>query len=564
MKRTLPSLPQYYRNLRRWTEILSVLSKYGLADWLSRVNVEFVKDRIRSPDGGSLARESHETRIRMALEELGPTFIKLGQLLSTRSDVIGHALADELAKLQAHTKADPQDYVRKTVESELGQPIADLFRSFDDEPIASASIGQVHRAVLQDGRQVVVKVQHADIERIVANDLEILAGLAQLAAKLEEFKPYRPVEMVAELARTMRRELEFGREERNLTQFAGMFEHDTHVHVPAAITPFCTSRVLTMEYLEGIKVSDTSRLAAAGVDIEGVARRLAEMYLRMIFQEGFFHADPHPGNILVLRGEVIGLLDFGMVGRLSERSREDIEEMLLALIARDVPMLTTMIRRLGTVPPEIDESGFANDVAEFVGQYAHTSLDRFDLASALRDMTNLIRRHRIVLPAEIATLIKVLITLEGTGRLLSPRLSVLELMKPFRRSMLLRRLSPARHARKVRRIFLQLEQLAEDLPGRLGGILEQIQSGKFDVHLDHRRLGPSVNRLVMGMLTSALFLGSSLMLSNKVPPLIFPDSPWWGVKDLSVFGFAGLMASLLIGARLVLAIRKSGNLDRPV
>ena len=564
MKRTLPSLPQYYRNLRRWTEILSVLSKYGLADWLSRVNVEFVKDRIRSPDGGSLARESHETRIRMALEELGPTFIKLGQLLSTRSDVIGHALADELAKLQAHTKADPKDYVRKTVESELGQPIADLFRSFDDEPIASASIGQVHRAVLQDGRQVVIKVQHADIERIVANDLEILAGLAQLAAKLEEFKPYRPVEMVAELARTMRRELEFGREERNLTQFAGMFEHESHVHVPAAITPFCTSRVLTMEYLEGIKVSDTSRLAAAGVDTEGVARRLAEMYLRMIFQEGFFHADPHPGNILVLRGEVIGLLDFGMVGRLSERSREDIEEMLLALIARDVPMLTTMIRRLGTVPPEIDESGFANDVAEFVGQYAHTSLDRFDLASALRDMTNLIRRHRIVLPAEIATLIKVLITLEGTGRLLSPRLSVLELMKPFRRSMLLRRLSPARHARKIRRIFLQLEQLAEDLPGRLGGILEQIQSGKFDVHLDHRRLGPSVNRLVMGMLTSALFLGSSLMLSNKVPPLIFPDSPWWGVKDLSVFGFAGLMASLLIGARLVLAIRKSGNLDRPV
>ncbi|MCA9105617.1 MAG: phosphotransferase [Planctomycetales bacterium] len=564
MKRTLPSIPQLYRNLRRWTEILSVLSKYGLADWLSRLNIDFVKDQIRSPEGGSLARESHETRVRMACNELGPTFIKLAQLLSTRPDLIGHPLADELSKLQSNTTADPFSYIKPLVEGELGQPIEELFRNFDETPIASASIGQVHRAVLHDGRAVVVKVQRSDIERRVNTDLEILAGLAQLAELVEEYRPYRPVQLVAEFSRTMRRELEFGREERNLNQFAAMFEQDPFVRIPQAITAYCTPRVLTMEYIDGIKIDDMPRLHHAQVDTELVARRLAEIYLRMIFQEGFFHADPHPGNILVQRGNVVALIDFGMVGRISERSREDIEEMLLAIIGRDVPMLTTLIKRLGSTPADIDESAFSNDIAEFVGQYAHTSLERFSLGAALRDMTSIIRRHRILLPSEIALMIKVLISLEGTGRRLSPQLSVIELMRPFRKSMLLRRMNPARQARKMRRIFLQLEQLAEDFPARASSILEQIQSGKFDVHVDHRRLGPTANRLVMGMLTSALFLGSSLMLSNKVPPVLFPTEPYWGIQDLSIFGLSGLLASLLIGARLVLAIRKSGNLDRGV
>ncbi|HAN98373.1 MAG TPA: ABC transporter [Planctomycetaceae bacterium] len=562
MKRTLPSIPQVYRNVKRWTEILSVLSKYGLADWLSRLNVDFVKDGIRSPDGGSLARESHETRIRLAMNELGPTFVKLAQLLSTRPDLIGTALADELSKLQSHAKADDFGHVRTLVEAELGQPLEDLFREFGEEPIASASIGQVHRAVLTDGRQVVVKVQHAGIERTVETDLDILVGLAQLAERVEEYRSYRPAQVVGELARTMRRELEFGREERNLTQFAAMFEKDSTVRIPQPISAYCTPRVLTMEYVEGIPIDDTVRLQQAGYDCELLARRLAEIYLRMIFHEGFFHADPHPGNLLVTRGESIALLDFGMCGRISERSREDIEEMLLAIISRDVPLLATLIRRLGSVPPDIDDAAFSNDVAEFMGQYAQASLERFSIGAALRDMTGIIRAHRIILPAEVALLIKVLITLEGTGRRLSPNLSVLELMRPFRRTLLLRRFSPARHARKARRIYLQLEQLAEDLPHRFGTILEQIQSGKFDVHLDHRRLGPSVNRLVMGMLTSALFVGSSLMLSNKVPPLLLPGEGWWGIREVSLIGLGGLIISHLIGARVILAIRRSGNLDR--
>lgn len=562
MKRSISSIPQLYRNVRRWTEILSVLSKYGLADWLSRLNIDLLKDQIKSSSGGSLARESHHTRIRMALNELGPTFIKLGQLLSTRPDLIGGDLAEELQKLQTQVSPDDFEYIRATVETELGQPLEILFDAFDEEPIASASIGQVHRAKLTDGGEVVVKVQHKGIERVVNTDLDILAGLAQLAERVDEFKPYRPEAVVADLARTMRREIEFGREERNLLQFASMFDGETRIKIPHPIEELSTTRVLTMERLEGIKVSDIGLLQQSGADLEEIARRLAEAYLRMIFQEGFFHADPHPGNILVLRGDVVGLLDFGMVGRISERMREDIEEMLLAIISKDVPILSSLIRRLGSIPPDLNEGAFANDLAEFVGTYATTSLERFNLSNALADMMSMIRRHQITLPSEVAMLLKVLITLEGTGRILSPKLSIMELMRPFRQNLLFRRLSPTRHAKKVRRIMLQLEQLAEDLPHRLGTIIEQIQLGKFDVHLDHRRLGPSVNRLVMGLMTSALFLGSSVMLSMKVPPLLFPDEGPWGIQDLSILGLLGILASMAMGGRLMLAIRKSGNLDR--
>lgn len=557
----IPSIPQVFRNVRRWTEILAVLSKYGLADGFSRLNIEFIKDRLKSPDGESLARLSQEARIRMTLSELGPTFIKLGQLLSTRPDIVGPKLAEELTKLQSNAPADDYDYVRKTIEDELGQRLEEVFASFNPTPIASASIGQVHRAKLIDGREVVVKVRHQGIESTVNNDLEILAGMAQLAEMLEDWKAYRPIAVVAEFARMMRRELEFGREERNLQQFAAMFEADVNIRVPKPVGEYCTSQVITMEYIEGIPVSQPELLQTSGYDLNALASRLAEAYLRMIFQEGFFHADPHPGNILILRGHTIALLDFGMVSRISERMRDDIEEMLLAIINTDVALVATILRRVATVPDTIDERGFAVDIADYVGQYAGVSLDRFNLSQALTEMMALIRKHRILLPSEVAILLKVLITLEGTGRLLSPSLSVMELMRPFRRQLLLRRLSPIRQAKKVRRILMQLERMAEDFPQRFSSILEQIQLGKFDVHVDHRRLGPSVNRLVLGMITSAVFLGASWMLSSRVPPLIHISA--WGIEELSVTGVLALLASMTLGARLAWAIGNSGNLDRP-
>jgi ubiquinone biosynthesis protein len=562
---TVRSIPHIYRNVRRWTEILAVLSKYGLADWLANTHIEFIKDRLSSRAGESIARLTREARIRLTLTELGPTFIKMGQLLSTRPDLVGRDLANELQQLQTSTPADPPEIIRKTVETELGQAIDDLFAEFDLVPIASASIGQVHRARLKTGERVVVKVQHAGIDVKVNEDLEVLGGLAQLAEGFPEFKPYRPTGNVAEMGRTLRRELDFGREERNLHQFAEMFRDDPTIAIPRVYIELSTSRVLTMDMIDGIPLSQPGLLEIAGLDRAEVARRGANLYMQMIFTHGFFHADPHPGNIVLLPGNVIGLLDFGMVGRIDERLREQIEDMLMAIVQHDVPLLVRIIKQLGKPPPQLDEAGLANDVADFVGHYATQSLENFPVGAALSDMMEIMRRYGIMLPTSVAMLIKTLVQLEGTAKLLSPHFSLMEVMQPYHRGMLLRRLSPARQAKKLRRLYLEIEQLVEVLPQRVIQILEQVQDGKFDVHLDHRGLGPSVNRLVLGMLASALFVGSSFLLSYQVPPLLFHNhEAWLGMKDISMLGLGGCTVSLLVGLRLLRAIGKSGHLDQKV
>jgi ubiquinone biosynthesis protein len=554
----IASIPQIYRHVTRWREIFAVLSKYGLAGWVSRLDLEFAKEFFKDPDGGALARQTAETRVRLALNELGPTFIKLGQILSTRPDLVGVELAAELQHLQDEARADPPEAVRSLIETELGQGVEELFEFFDDRPLASASIGQVHAARLKTGERVVVKVQHAGIEDKVRVDLDILAGLAILAERLPEFENYRPRATVAEFTRILRRELDFGREERHMQQFATDFRDDPRIHIPRSYPDFCTSRVLTMEHLEGIRLVERERLQAAGLDLEEVARRGADLYLAMIFTTGFYHADPHPGNILLLPGNVIGLVDYGMVGRLDDALREEIEEMLLALMNRDAAHLTSIIMRVGAVPPRLDEASLCLDVADFVSHYANQSVDELDLSSALTELVEMIRRYHITLPARVAMLIKVLVMLEGTSRLLAPKFSLMEVMEPLYKKLLWRRLSPGRRWGKLRRFYLDFERFVQLLPRGLIDILQQVQTGKFDVHLEHRGLEPSVNRLVLGMLSSALFLGSTLLLAHKVPPTL----SFWFIEELSVLGALGCGTAIVLGLRLLRAINQSGHLDR--
>lgn len=558
----ISSIPQFYRNVNRLTEIMSVLSKYGLADGISRLKLDFAKGFLKNRDGEAIARLTRDRRIRMALAELGPTFIKLGQILSTRPDLVGNALARELRALQDQAPQDSPETILAIVADELGQPVEDLFLEFDLTPIASASIGQVHRARLKDGRSVVVKVQHAGIQDTVRKDLDVLSGLAQLVAMLPEFAPYRPVETVAEFQRTLRRELDFGREERNLQQFHIRFKEHPKICIPQPISDFCTPRVLTMELLEGIKLAEIDAIAARGIDREEIARVGADLYLEMIFADGYFHADPHPGNLLVMPGNRIGLLDFGMVGRVDERLREDIENLLVAIVNQDAALLTSLITRMGSIPAELDRSALQNDLADYVAIYGNQPLERFVLADALEEMIDMIFRYRIVLPAQVAMILKVFITLEGTSQLLSPRFSLMQVIQRFQRKAILRRMSPARRVKKLRRLYMEVEHLVETLPRRIAEILEQVQAGKFDVHLDHRGLEPSVNRLVLGMLASALFMGSSLMLSRRVPPILFPTPSFLGLHEVSILGLGGCAVSILLGLRLLRAIGKSGHLDR--
>lgn len=560
----ISSIPQLYRNVRRWQEIIVILRRYGLADWLSQLRVDFIRDWIKDEQGVPLASYSRETRVRMALTDLGPTFIKLGQVLSLRPDLIGPQLATELTKLQSHVPADSPATVRAIVEKELGKPIEELFAAFNEIAIASASIGQVHMATLMDGSEVVVKVQHADIQSKVREDLEVMAGLAALADRLPELAVWKPKVLVEQLSKSLKRELNFSREQQNLQLFAKQLQRYAAIAIPRTFPQLCTTRVLTMEFIKGTPVNCYSYDSSANYEQrQRLAKLAAEVYVEMIFILGVYHADPHPGNVLVLDGDRLGLLDFGMCGRIDDRLRETIEEMLLAVVSFDPLLLTSLIKRVGKAPPRLDDSILSIDVADLIATYGAQPLQSFDLAGALNDVTDILHRHQISLPPQTSLLIKTLVTLEGTLHQLAPNFSLIEVMQPFFRRMWMRRLSPTRQVKRLRRIFVEMENLVETLPGQVSGLMQIVQEGRLDVHLSHRGLSPSVNRLVLGLLTSSLFLGSSVLLAFNVPPLLFINRSWFmGMEKLSLFGLLGYAFSLLAALRLMRAINRSGHLDQ--
>ncbi|GIX01542.1 MAG: ABC transporter [Thermogutta sp.] len=558
---------QIYRHGTRWAEILSVLSKYGLADWIDRLGLEIARDLIKGPTGEIVARLPWTTRFRLALTELGPTFIKLGQVLSTRPDVVGVELARELEELQEHVTPDPPEVVRRVIRSELGHDPEELFAEFHEEPLASASIGQVHAARLKDGRHVVLKIQHPGIEEKILVDLEILGALAMLAEKLPDLQAYRPVGLMTELKRTMTRELDFQRELRNLQEFEANFRDSDDLKIPRAFPEFSTKRVLAMEYLEGIKLADHAQIERDGIDCQAVALRGARAYLKMIFQDGFYHADPHPGNILILRDGRVGLLDFGMVGRLDEELREDVQVLLSALASQDAITLADVISHIGRAPRDLDRASLTVDLTDYVSYYGHLPIDQFDLGGALNEMFEILRRYRIMLPARIALVLKTLVILEGTAQLLNPKFHLLYVIQEYQQQFFWQQFSLRRRLRKLRRATWRFQHLIDALPQNLLDLFDHIRSGQFDIRLEHRGLEPSANRLVSGLLASALFVGCSLMLAFQVPPLL-GDLPWIGslfnghMQNLSFPGALGAGISVVWGWRLWRAIRKSGLFDR--
>ena len=550
----LARLTSIDRSATRLSEIISVLAKYGLADWLRRINYEWLQQQFTSSEGQRIADLSQEARIRMALTELGTTFIKLGQMLSTRADLVGPELATELKKLQSNTPPDDPQTVEATVDAELGAPPASLYAEFEEGALASASIGQVHRARLSSGESVVVKVQHAASDATVRRDLEIMQGLAELAERhASQLRAYQPIATTAEFRRTLLRELDFTRERRNLQQFSQNFADNEHIHFPTVYPDLSSQRVLTMEYVEGISLSDREQLLESGADLNEVALRGANMYLDMIFRDGFYHADPHPGNLMLLTDGALGVLDCGMVGRIDEQLREDFEGMLLAAVDRDAEELTDTIVRLGSVPPDFDRNALRAEIGEFLADFVGQSLADFDLSGALTTITEIIRRFRIILPASGSMLLKVLVMLEGTSRQLDPQFSLAELMRPYYHKAARRRFAPQQLLQRTRRAFRDWERLLDAFPRDAADVMSRIRSGTFDVNLQHRRLDSTVNRLVMGILAAALFVGSALLWSHNVPP---------SYGDYSVPGAAGCVVAVTMGWQLWRAIKRSGDIQQ--
>lgn len=557
----LIDVPQLVRNADRFREVVAILAKHGLADWLSGVQLPWRGRLRRSAADASTEQLTTEQRIRVALIELGTTFVKLGQVLSTRPDLVGQSLADELAELRANVPADQPAAVTGMIESELGGKVSELYATFDPIAMASASIGQVHRATTHAGQPVVVKVQHPGIERRIINDLEIIGKLAEIAEHQSiRLRQYRPVQTTREFRRTLMQELDFDRELRNMEKFRMNFANEQGIRFAKPYPELSSRRVLTMERFEGLSVSEKSELDASGLNLDEIARRGANLFIEMIFRDGFYHADPHPGNLMVLvdrnrlttDGPVeIGVLDCGMVGRIDERLRAELELVLIAAVGQDAQKITEVFARIGEVPADFDEPAMLSAIQELLDEYSHQSLSEFDLSGCLREIVDIIREHRIYLSAKVAMLLKVLIMLEGTAQQLNPEFSLAELIRPYGQQAMLARFSPKKLYGRLKSNVDDWEHLIGILPKDVADILHNFKRGKFDVHLQHRRLEPIVNRLVLGILSAALFVGSASLWSSQVPPTIY---------GFSIPGFLGCAMAVMMGYGITRSIRRSSRI----
>ena len=550
----IDALARLERYAKRIAEIAAVLGKYGLADLFGGFKYTWLQDRLKSADGQSLTTGvTQAARVRMALTELGTTFIKLGQMLSTRADLLGPDLTEELSQLQANVPPDDSAVARATIEKELGQPIEQLFATFEDTPLAAASVAQVHAAQLHTGQSVVVKVRRAGVAEQAATDVEIVQALAELLEKHSPaLRSYQPLAVVRQFRRTLLRELDLTYERQNLEEFARSFADDPTVCIPEVFSGLCSHQVVTMERLDGIIGADIETLKQSGEDLSEFAKRGANMYLEMVFRDGFYHADPHPGNLMLLPGNVVGVIDCGMVGRIDEDLRDEVEALLLGVVENDSELVAEQVLRLGSVPPDCARDKLRADLQEFMADYTGHPLNDIHVGAALSNLVEIIRNHHIVLPPALAMLLKTLIVLEGTSRRFSPGVSLAELMQPYCTRLILRRFSPSRIAKRARRTFRVWDRLLTALPRDLTDLLARFREGSFTVHLDHRHLDPIINRLVLGILTAAIFLGSSELWSRQAAPLLY---------GVSVFGALGYAVSFFLGWRLLRAIRKSGNIQ---
>ncbi len=563
--RKIGLISRTYRHVNRYRQILTVLIRYGFEGLVDRlgiahyleVGLQFLSRERRA----QVERLSTPERIRLVLEELGPTFIKLGQVLSTRPDLVPADIVDELAKLQQHVPPFPFEQVRTIVEEELGHPLKDVFEQFTETSMAAASIGQVHRAVLRGGEEVVVKVQRPRIRETIEVDLEILLHLAVLVERhLEGWKLQRPSRIVEEFARVLERELDFAIEARHLERFATQFHDDDTIYVPKVFHEASRQRVLTLEYVDVIPVTDAQALQRAGLNPRVLAARGTELTLKQLFVHGFFHADPHPGNAFALPGNVICLLDFGMMGRLDRQGREGFADLVYAVAQRNPDGAATALLRLTTHEEDVepDPRLIARDVEELIDLHVPVQLGQLDFSRLVQELLTLVRRHRLTIPADLVMMLKAAATSERLVAQLDPDLNFIAAAEPYVRRIQLERMKPRRLVQDALSSGGELIQLARDLPAGLRDLLRLAKRGALKLGFEHRGLEHMVNtherianRLVFAIVVAALIVGSSLIVHSRLPPT-------W--HDIPVIGLVGFLAAGLMGFWLLVAILRHGRL----
>lgn len=552
------------RDLPRLHEITSVFIRHGLGDLVRRAGIAGVLERAGQMLSWGARAESARLepaqRARLALEELGPTFVKLGQLMATRVDLFPPSWIAEFEKLLTDTPPVAFDALLPEVERALGRSPFEVFRDLDPVPIASASIAQVHRAKLQDGTPVVLKIRRPGIRAKVEADLRLLAQIATLIeSEIPEARRYQPAEIAAQFARSLERELDLAVEARHVERLAKNFEGDPYIVIPRVFGEWTSEVMNVQEHVEAIPGTDMAAVRAAGLDPKLLAARGVESTLKMILIDGFFHADPHPGNVLFLPGNRIVMIDCGMVGRLSPMRRNQVVDLLAGLARLDEEaMLDVLLDWAGDA--YVDEARLAADVNELVYDYEGVPIKDVRIGALVREFAAIIRRHSIVLPPDLTLMFKALITMEGLGRQFDPDFRIVDHLTPMIRRAVAERYQPAGLARRGRSTLAQVANLVTSVPRDLARLLRDARRGKTRIDLDLKRLDHfgrqldrTIDRATMGIMTASLVIGSAIVMTVPEGPSVL------GIPLLAAVGIVGYVVAFVNSVWIIVGIWRSGK-----
>ncbi len=547
------------RDMGRLHDIASILIRYGFSDIVRRMGMANALERagkvLHWKEVGELARLEQPERVRRALEEMGPTFIKLGQILATRMDLFSPEWIAEFEKLQDRVPSVPFAQIRQQLQEDLGATPEEVFAELIPEPLAAASIAQVHRAHLQDGDEVIVKVRRPGIRPIVEADLRLLQRLAKIVeAESPEMSRLRPREVVRQFTLSLRRELDLAAECRNAERIASNFTAHPEIVIPKVYWEWTGERVNVQKAISGIPGRDLEAVNQAGLDRKILAQHGAQAVLKMILEDGFFHADPHPGNVFYLPENRIAFIDFGMVGRLSFDRRTQVVDLLHGLVETEVDSVVEILFDW-TGGAEIDRESLKLEIDGLIDQYHGAPLKELNISTMLSDLTTLLRDYHLALPPDLTLLIKALISLEGMGRQLDPEFDIVTEVSPFLRRAMLARYAPDALARRGWRAVTRGLDILTSLPQDLRQLLRSARSGKLQVHVDVTRLqrfgdqlDRAISRLTMGIVIAALIIGSSIVMTVEHGPVLL---------GLPLFGLLGFIGAAIGGIWLLISIWRS-------
>ena len=557
-----PRLGRTYRHVVRLRHILDVLVTEGFGFAVVRMNLHYLirfPGRVRRYLTAAPTPLTLPEQLRRVIEELGPTFIKLGQMLASRPDLLPAPYIQELSRLHDHVRPVPFSRIKPVIESELGRPLGDVFARFDEEPVAAASLAQVYAAALPSGEEVVVKVLRPGVAELIRTDVEILSDLAALlAARFPELAPVQPRELVEEFAVTVKRELDFAAEAGNTDLLRRNLAPLSHVRIPKVYWDHTTSRVLVLEKLAGFRADDVAVLRGAGVEPGPLAVRIVDCFMKQVFEDGFYHADPHAGNVLISRAGEIMLVDCGAVGFLTADTMQALGGILLAIGTGDYERVATEVLRLGAADEMVDLGRFKNDAAAVVGRYYAMPFQYIHLGTMFEELSVLARRNGVRLPRDLFLLAKTVALVETLARRLEPALNLVNIAEPYARRLAAKRLSPVRLAHDLAEGWSDLNYYLRTVPRELDLFLKRAVRGRVRLELEHRGLDRAVteiekssNRLSFAFIISAIIVSSAMIFVAGVGP---------EVLGYSALGIVGFVVAVFLGLWLAVAMLRSGRL----